>query len=61
VVQNGGQEQARVVKEGWLLKRGEHIKNWRNRYFHRRNVSSVNGKSIVLSKISVEGIKEIDS
>lgn len=21
------------VKEGWLLKRGEHIKNWRNRYF----------------------------
>ena len=32
----GGAEQAGdheevVVKEGWLLKRGEHIKNWRNR------------------------------
>ncbi|VEL10545.1 unnamed protein product [Protopolystoma xenopodis] len=22
-----------VVKEGWLMKRGEHIKNWRRRYF----------------------------
>nr|AFL65168.1 protein kinase B [Artemia sinica] len=22
-----------VVKEGWLFKRGEHIKNWRRRYF----------------------------
>lgn len=22
-----------IVKEGWLLKRGEHIKNWRARYF----------------------------
>lgn len=24
---------ANVVKEGWLYKRGEHIKNWRPRYF----------------------------
>lgn len=24
---------APVVKEGWLYKRGEHIKNWRSRYF----------------------------
>ncbi|VDO79388.1 unnamed protein product [Soboliphyme baturini] len=24
---------AQVVHEGWLLKRGEHIKNWRSRYF----------------------------
>jgi RAC serine/threonine-protein kinase len=24
---------ANVVKEGWLFKRGEHIKNWRKRYF----------------------------
>merc|ERR1719210_3162046 len=22
-----------IVKEGWLFKRGEHIKNWRQRYF----------------------------
>nr|CAA58499.2 RAC protein kinase DRAC-PK85 [Drosophila melanogaster] len=26
-------EQTQVVKEGWLMKRGEHIKNWRQRYF----------------------------
>ncbi|XP_074600937.1 AKT serine/threonine protein kinase [Brevipalpus obovatus] len=25
--------ESRMVKEGWLLKRGEHIKNWRPRYF----------------------------
>lgn len=24
---------AKVIKEGWLFKRGEHIKNWRPRYF----------------------------
>ncbi|XP_014242673.1 RAC serine/threonine-protein kinase [Cimex lectularius] len=24
---------ANIVKEGWLYKRGEHIKNWRSRYF----------------------------
>lgn len=24
---------AHTVKEGWLMKRGEHIKNWRRRYF----------------------------
>ena len=22
-----------IVREGWLLKRGQHIKNWRARYF----------------------------
>lgn len=22
-----------IVKQGWLYKRGEHIKNWRSRYF----------------------------
>lgn len=22
-----------IVKEGWLQKRGEHIRNWRDRYF----------------------------
>lgn len=24
---------ATIIKEGWLYKRGEHIKNWRSRYF----------------------------
>ncbi|EEB14423.1 RAC protein kinase DRAC-PK85, putative [Pediculus humanus corporis] len=24
---------ANIIKEGWLFKRGEHIKNWRSRYF----------------------------
>ncbi|XP_069681638.1 RAC serine/threonine-protein kinase isoform X2 [Periplaneta americana] len=24
---------ANIVKEGWLFKRGEHIRNWRSRYF----------------------------
>ena len=24
----------RIIKEGWLNKRGEHIKNWRPRYFY---------------------------
>ncbi|XP_003707740.1 AKT serine/threonine protein kinase [Megachile rotundata] len=32
VAASGGGGQ-RVVKEGWLQKRGEHIKNWRSRYF----------------------------
>ncbi|XP_071442036.1 RAC-beta serine/threonine-protein kinase B [Hetaerina americana] len=26
-------EPKKIVKEGWLFKRGEHIKNWRSRYF----------------------------
>ncbi|KHJ42114.1 PH domain protein [Trichuris suis] len=24
---------AKIVHQGWLMKRGEHIKNWRSRYF----------------------------
>jgi len=28
-----GSSGGNVVKEGWLYKRGEHIKNWRQRYF----------------------------
>ncbi|XP_063385105.1 RAC serine/threonine-protein kinase [Cydia fagiglandana] len=28
-----GEEPAGIVKEGWLQKRGEHIRNWRDRYF----------------------------
>jgi hypothetical protein len=29
----GGGQGSMVVKEGRLFKRGEHIKNWRERYF----------------------------
>lgn len=32
-----------VVKEGWLYKRGEHIKNWRSRYFILRSDGSLVG------------------
>lgn len=32
-----------VVKEGWLNKRGEHIKNWRKRYFILRSDGSLVG------------------
>lgn len=28
-----GQAPGNIVKEGWLQKRGEHIRNWRDRYF----------------------------
>ncbi|KAF7281219.1 AKT serine/threonine protein kinase [Rhynchophorus ferrugineus] len=30
---SGSGGRANIVKEGWLFKRGEHIKNWRSRYF----------------------------
>jgi len=30
---NSSTHQPNIVKEGWLFKRGEHIKNWRSRYF----------------------------
>lgn len=29
---------ANIVKEGWLYKRGEHIKNWRPRYQSCNNI-----------------------
>ncbi|XP_065092664.1 RAC serine/threonine-protein kinase [Ochlerotatus camptorhynchus] len=34
---------APVVKEGWLYKRGEHIKNWRSRYFILRDDGTLVG------------------
>lgn len=32
-----------IIKEGWLNKRGEHIKNWRKRYFILRDDGSLIG------------------
>lgn len=32
-----------IIKEGWLFKRGEHIKNWRRRYFILRADGSLVG------------------
>nr|AAW24576.1 SJCHGC07832 protein [Schistosoma japonicum] len=36
----------KVVKEGWLMKRGEHIKNWRRRYFKLREDGAFYGYKI---------------
>lgn len=33
----------RIVKEGWLHKRGEHIRNWRSRYFVLRDDGTLVG------------------
>lgn len=34
---------ATIVKEGWLQKRGEHIKTWRSRYFILRSDGTLIG------------------
>lgn len=34
---------ATIVKEGWLLKRGEHIRTWRSRYFILRDDGTLMG------------------
>jgi hypothetical protein len=36
-------EEATIVKQGWLLKRGEYIKNWRNRWFQLKSDGSFRG------------------
>lgn len=44
-----------VIKEGWLFKRGEHIKNWRRRYFILRSDGSLVGyKSLPDTQVQTE-------
>jgi RAC serine/threonine-protein kinase len=44
-----------IIKEGWLYKRGEHIKNWRKRYFILRSDGSLVGyKSYPESTLQTE-------
>lgn len=44
-----------IIKEGWLHKRGEHIKNWRSRYFILRSDGSLVGyKNLPTAHISAE-------
>lgn len=38
-----GNQPSIIVKQGWLYKRGEHIKNWRARYFILRTDGSLVG------------------
>ena len=39
----GKPSNAPIVKEGWLMKRGEHIRNWRRRFFVLREDGSFYG------------------
>lgn len=43
VSQNIDVNARQIIKEGWLYKRGEHIKNWRSRYFILRSDGSLVG------------------
>jgi RAC serine/threonine-protein kinase len=58
----------RVVKEGWLQKRGEFIKNWRARYFVLRSDGTFTGYKQppvggiypeIMNEFNVEGISVI--
>jgi hypothetical protein len=42
-VEDAMAEEATIVKQGWLLKRGEYIKNWRNRWFQLKSDGSFRG------------------
>lgn len=44
-----------IIKEGWLHKRGEHIKNWRPRYFILRSDGSLVGyKNLPTAQVPIE-------
>lgn len=43
ITQNIDVNSRQIIKEGWLYKRGEHIKNWRSRYFILRSDGSLVG------------------
>lgn len=40
---SSGNQSSVIVKQGWLYKRGEHIKNWRARYFILKTDGSLVG------------------
>lgn len=55
VTQNIDVNSRQVIKEGWLYKRGEHIKNWRSRYFILRSDGSLVGyKNLPTSQVPTE-------
>lgn len=40
---SSGSPSPTIIKQGWLYKRGEHIKNWRSRYFILRSDGTLVG------------------
>lgn len=40
---SGSHSNATIVKEGWVQKRGEHIRTWRSRYFILRSDGTLHG------------------
>ncbi|CAM1308982.1 AKT3 (predicted) [Pycnogonum litorale] len=64
-----GTEQPKVVKQGYVMKRGEHIKNWRQRYFILLEDGSLigfktkpeNGFSDPLNNFTVKGCQLMES
>lgn len=55
VTQNIDVNARQIIKEGWLYKRGEHIKNWRSRYFILRSDGSLVGyKNLPTTQVATE-------